>query len=101
MEMALVVSGDREVLFPKDFGLADAGPRSAPDGTFPQYPLPLSGPVNFDTAVSQFQLAILGTALQQSGGNKTVAAERLGIKRTTLIMKMRSLENMGYLAKAI
>jgi DNA-binding NtrC family response regulator len=98
--MAVAVSGDRDVLYPKDFGLTDAGPRSTSAGTISQFPAALSGPIHFDTAVSQFQLAILDAALRQSNGNKTVAAERLGIKRTTLIMKMRSLENSGYLQKA-
>jgi DNA-binding NtrC family response regulator len=101
VEMAVAVSGDRDVLYTRDFGLAESGPRSIPNGVVSPFPLPLSGPVDFDTAVSQFQLAILDSALRQSGGNKTVAAERLGIKRTTLIMKMRSLENSGYLQKAV
>jgi DNA-binding NtrC family response regulator len=101
IEMAVAVSGVRDVLYSKDFGLLESGPRIAPIGALPHYPLPLSGPIHFDTAVSQFQLAILDTALRQSGGNKTVAAERLGIKRTTLIMKMRSLENSGYLQQAV
>jgi DNA-binding NtrC family response regulator len=100
VEMAVAVSGDRDVLYPKDFGLTDSGPRSTSTGTIAQFPAALSGPIHFDTAVSQFQLAILDAALRQSNGNKTVAAERLGIKRTTLIMKMRSLENSGYLQKA-
>jgi len=101
VEMAVAISGDNEVLYPRDFGLADSGPRSAPNGVVSQFTLPLSGPVHFDTAVNQFQLAILDRALRKSGGNKTAAAEELGIKRTTLIMKMRSLENSGYLLKAI
>lgn len=100
VEMAVAISGDRDVLYPKDFGLSDAGPRSTPSGTVPQYSFPLTEPIHFDTAVSQFELAILDQALRQSGGNKTVAANRLGIKRTTLIMKMRSFENAGYLQKA-
>jgi DNA-binding NtrC family response regulator len=100
VEMAVAVSGDNEVLYPRDFGLTDAGPRSTPTGQISQLTMPLSGPVHFDTAVTQFQLAILDRALQQSGGNKTLAAEKLGIKRTTLIMKMRSLGNAGYLQKA-
>jgi two-component system, NtrC family, response regulator AtoC len=99
VEMAVAVSGDHEVLYPRDFGLTDAGSRSMPTGQTSQVTLPLSGPVHFDTAVTQFQLAILDRALQQSGGNKTLAAEKLGIKRTTLIMKMRSLGNSGYLQK--
>jgi transcriptional regulator with PAS, ATPase and Fis domain len=38
---------------------------------------------------------MLHRALRNSGGNKTAAAERLGMKRTTLIMKMRSFESNG------
>jgi DNA-binding NtrC family response regulator len=34
-------------------------------------------------------------ALQKSSGNKTAAAELLGLKRTTLIMKLRSFENLA------
>jgi DNA-binding NtrC family response regulator len=100
VEMAVAISGERDVLRPKDFGLTDAGPRSTMTGVVSQYPLPLSGPIHFDTAVSQFELSILDSALRQSGGNKTVAAGRLGIKRTTLIMKMRSFENSGFLQRA-
>ncbi|MGD1070266.1 MAG: sigma-54 dependent transcriptional regulator [Bryobacteraceae bacterium] len=99
VEMAVAISGDRDVLHPRDFGLTDSGPRSTSAGAVAQFPPSLSGPIHFDTAVSQFQLAILDAALRQSNGNKTVAAQRLGIKRTTLIMKMRSLENSGYLQK--
>ena len=40
---------------------------------------------------------MLDSALRNSGGNKTAAAERLGMKRTTLIMKMRSFESNGLL----
>jgi DNA-binding NtrC family response regulator len=100
VEMAVAVSGDREILYIRDFGLTESGPRSNPAGAVSQFTLPLSGPVHFDTAVNQFQMAILDRALRNSGGNKTAAAEELGIKRTTLIMKMRSLENSGYLQKA-
>ncbi len=100
VEMAIAVSGERDILYTRDFGLKDSGPRSTMTGAVVQYPLALNEPIHFDTAVSQFQVAILDTALRQSGGNKTMAAERLGIKRTTLIMKMRSLESSGYLQKA-
>jgi DNA-binding NtrC family response regulator len=98
-EMAVAVSGDRDVLYPQDFGLADSEQRSNVATVMPQFSADPSEPVHFDTAVSQFELTMLDTALRQSGGNKTVAAKRLGIKRTTLIMKMRNLENAGYVQK--
>jgi len=95
VEMAIAVSGDRDVLYTKDFGLVESrrasGPISAP------VPIPghLPEAVDFDTAVSRFELAMLENALRASDGNKTAAAERLGIKRTTLIMKIRNFENSG------
>jgi DNA-binding protein Fis len=46
--------------------------------------------VNFDAAVSQFERAMLERALQKTAGNKTAAADLLGLKRTTLIMKLRT-----------
>ena len=70
VEMAVAVSGDRDILSPRDFGLSESGPRSTPNGILPRFSLPSSETVDFDTAVSQFQLAILGSALRQSGGNR-------------------------------
>ena len=54
--------------------------------------------MDFATAVSQFEKAILEGALAKTGGNKTAAAELLGLKRTTLIMKLRGLQYAGQLA---
>ncbi len=96
VEMAMAVSGERDVLHLKDFGLQSTMALSAGAGSVPQMQLPAPGTMDFDTAVTQFELAMLDQALQQTGGNKTMAAERLGIKRTTLIMKIRNLENAGF-----
>jgi DNA-binding NtrC family response regulator len=53
----------------------------------------LAAGVDFDSAVSQFELSLLNQALKKASGNKSAAAEILGLKRTTLIMKLRSYEN--------
>jgi DNA-binding NtrC family response regulator len=95
VEMAMAVSGDRDVLHPKDFGLGNAVQVTADREVLSQMQLPAPGSMSFDNAVTQFELAMLDQALRQTGGNKTMAAERLGIKRTTLIMKIRNLENAG------
>jgi DNA-binding NtrC family response regulator len=100
VEMAMAISGDRDLLHPGDFGLQNAASASIGQSVLPQMQLPAPGAMNFDAAVTQFELAMLDQALQQTGGNKTMAAERLGIKRTTLIMKIRNLENAGLLTKA-
>ena len=53
--------------------------------------LPQDG-INFDEVVSSLELSLLNQALKMSGGNKARAADLLGIKRTTLLAKMKSLE---------
>jgi DNA-binding NtrC family response regulator len=97
IEMAVAISGERDVLFPKDFGS-----NSMRVVNIPVLALPLEMPEveGFNNAVSRFELGILENALRASGGNKTAAAERLGMKRTTLIMKIRNLQQSGSLAKA-
>jgi DNA-binding NtrC family response regulator len=75
--------------------MADApAPKVVPiDFLAPAMRLPQA--VDFDTAVTRFQRAMLQQALEQTGGNKTAAAELLGMKRTTLIMKLRSFEGVA------
>jgi DNA-binding NtrC family response regulator len=95
VEMAIALSGDRDILYPSDLGMAEpAMPKVVPiDFRTPS--APLTQGVDFDTAVTRFQLAMLQQALTQTGGNKTAAAELLGMKRTTLIMKLRSFEGIA------
>jgi len=98
VEMAIAVSGTRDVLFMKDFGLApQAHIASAPAALDTQV---TSESIDFESAVRRFELTMLNNALRASGGNKSVAAERLGMKRTTLVMKMRSFENSGLVRQA-
>jgi DNA-binding NtrC family response regulator len=97
VEMAIAVSGDNDTLVPRDFGLTIAPIRHFPVQEAPEWPSAVDESVDFETAVSQFELAMLDSALRKTGGNKTAAAESLGMKRTTLIMKMRSFENNGLL----
>ena len=95
VEKAVVMSGDADFLTLRDFGLT-AGPVRTFARQTSSFELPSDDAVDFDTAVSQFELAMLDRALRKTGGNKTAAAEHLGMKRTTLIMKMRSYENNGF-----
>ena len=97
VEMAVAMSGERDTLYASDFGLTKppslellptrlhADPMEAPDWT------------DFATAVSQFEHCMLQRALSKTAGNRTAAAELLGMKRTTLIMKLRSFENSNAL----
>jgi DNA-binding NtrC family response regulator len=95
VEMAIALCGDRDILYPRDLGMAEpVTPKvvridvRAPSAT-------LNQGVDFDTAVTRFQLSMLQQALSQTGGNKTAAAELLGMKRTTLIMKLRAFEGVA------
>ena len=92
VEKAIALSGYRDTLYPADFGLAEshrlaAVPHSAVG------PVLISEHFDFASAVSQFERSILQSALAKTGGNKTAAAELLGLKRTTLIMKLRGMDS--------
>lgn len=92
IEKAIVLSGTRDILTPSDFGCVKAFP--VPISCETSNPVDLSAGVNFESAVNQFELTLLNQALKKAGGNKSAAAGILGLKRTTLIMKLRSYENL-------
>ena len=85
VERAIALSGDREVLVPSDFELpAETGSRAQSGMIFEG--------MSFEQTIGGIELEILHQALQRTGGNKTAAAEILGLKRTTLAAKLKSLE---------
>ena len=94
VEHAVVMSGDRETLYPSDFAV----PRPAQSAAFspaiqvPVGRLPDEG-LDFTEALRQFERAILHQALSRAQGNKTLAADMLRLPRTTLIHKLRVLEH--------
>ena len=93
VEMAVAMTGDRENLYASDFGLTKAPiPELVHTGLHPD-PMEAPGWTDFATAVSHFEHGMLQRALSKTAGNRTAAAELLGMKRTTLIMKLRSFEN--------
>jgi DNA-binding NtrC family response regulator len=92
VEMAVAMSGDRLLLEIADFGQPNAAaarpalPVPAADIALPQAGL------DFEQTVGKIERSILEQALERTGGNKSAAAEMLGLKRTTLAAKLRSLE---------
>jgi DNA-binding NtrC family response regulator len=90
VEMAVAMSGEREILVANDFGLGPAGSTKVIPFETATIAFPTFESTNFAMAVSQFERTMLEQALQKTAGNKTAAAELLGLKRTTLIMKLRS-----------
>jgi DNA-binding NtrC family response regulator len=91
VETAIALSGERELLIPSDFTLAG---RALPGGTLPSLAVSDAG-LNFEQTVGRIERQIIEEALRKARGNKTVAAEMLGLKRTTLSAKLRSLAAAG------
>ncbi len=87
IEMAVALSGDREELTAADFGISVQS-RSLPA---PVREVPAHTGLDFDQTVNQLERQLLEDAMRQTHGNKTAAAELLGLKRTTLSAKLRSL----------
>jgi transcriptional regulator with GAF, ATPase, and Fis domain len=89
VEMAVALSGDREVLEAEDFSLPAARARAAASET-PWISVPDCG-LDYERTVAGIERSILEQALRKTGGNKKAAAEMLGLKRTTLSAKVRTL----------
>ncbi len=95
VEKAIVLSGERPALVPGDFPLA---PRRHPvafeAGAEPFIAVPDQG-LDFERTVGSIERNILEQALKKTRGNKKLAAEMLGLKRTTLSAKLKSLVAVG------
>ncbi len=85
IETAVVLSDDRAVLTAADFRLPFEPVDSFASG------LPEHG-LDYEQTVSAFETRILREALTRTSGNKKMAAQLLGLKRTTLTAKVRSLQ---------
>jgi DNA-binding NtrC family response regulator len=96
VEKAIVLSGNRPVLFPGDFPLPPRRPPVAfpHEGAHPVIAVPDQG-LDFERTVGSIELDILEQALRKTRGNKKLAAEMLGLKRTTLTAKLKSLVAVG------
>jgi transcriptional regulator with GAF, ATPase, and Fis domain len=91
VEMAVAMSGDRLLLDTADFAQPPGLARPALPVPAADIALPQAG-LDFEQTVGQIERSILEQALERTGGNKSAAAEMLGLKRTTLAAKLRSLE---------
>jgi DNA-binding NtrC family response regulator len=97
VEHAVVMSGERECLRASDFVLPQTAmsasvttmPACTPSASFSE--LPDEG-LDFTETLRQFERGLLQQALTRAQGNKTAAADMLRIPRTTLIHKLRVLE---------
>jgi len=87
IEMAIALSGDRQELTAADFGV----PVQARSLPAPIREIAAHTGLDFDQTISQMERQLLEDALRQTHGNKSAAAELLGLKRTTLTAKLRTL----------
>ena len=91
VEMAVAMSGERDMLEVHDFPAPDQAMVNPSSGVSHPLALPDQG-LDFEQTVSQFEWNILRQALHRTRGNKKQAAEMLRLKRTTLSAKVRILE---------
>jgi DNA-binding NtrC family response regulator len=91
VEKAIVLSGERPALFPGDFPLPSRKyPAAFSGGADAVIAVPDQG-LDFEKTVGGIERDILEQALKKTRGNKKLAAEMLGLKRTTLAAKLKSL----------
>jgi DNA-binding NtrC family response regulator len=87
LEMALILSGEREYLTPEDFPALGA----AQPAFFSTVEIPDEG-VDFNSLVSDFEKSLLLGGLKRAQGRRTKAALLLNMKRTTLLEKLKKLQ---------
>ena len=92
VEMAVALSGDRQILYPSDFPIpANAASKPVRMASSLTVAMPDDG-LDFEKTIGAIERDILDQALRRGGGSKKRAADMLCLKRTTLSAKLRSLE---------
>jgi transcriptional regulator with PAS, ATPase and Fis domain len=103
MEMAAALTGDRETIYLGDIevhlqpSLRELGAREW-NATSSQHEFPLDVPTDdlpFEDLMGKVEKLLLEQALRRHGGNKAKAAKALGLKRTTLLYKLKGQEALA------
>jgi DNA-binding NtrC family response regulator len=96
MEMAAALSGDRETIYLGDIEVhLQAGARDlgAVSSHGDEFALDMStDDLPFEDLMGKVEKLLLEQALRRHGGNKAKAAKALGLKRTTLLYKLKAQE---------
>jgi transcriptional regulator with GAF, ATPase, and Fis domain len=89
IERAIALTGDREVLdmwdFPPFCEVVPLRPCTAVAEDAGET-------INLEQTIAKLERALIDRALQRSSGNKARAAQMLGLKRSTLVSKVRALQ---------
>jgi DNA-binding NtrC family response regulator len=88
LEMAVILSGERDYLLPGDWPTLG---RPAEAEFLPRVEVPPEG-VDLNRLVAQYEKALIDEGLKQAHGRRSQAAALLGLKRTTLLEKLKRLE---------
>ena len=88
VEMAVSLSGDRDLLDLEDYPLVAR--QTSVDAALQSIEIPDDG-INFNTMVSDLEKRLILQSLEVSGGNKKKAASLLHLKRTTFVEKLRRM----------
>ena len=88
IEMAVALSGERELLDQPDFPTLAASTVDALP--FDDIEIPDEG-IDFNTVVTELERRLIMVSLEKSGGNKKRAASLLQLKRTTLVEKLKRM----------
>lgn len=89
IERAIALTGDREVLDLWDFPPFCEVVPLRPGATVAQDDA--SETIDLEQTIAKLEKALIDRALQRSRGNKARAAQMLGLKRSTLVSKVRAL----------
>jgi transcriptional regulator with GAF, ATPase, and Fis domain len=89
IETAIALSGERETLYAADMRISGQRRRLAVVESDVEVP---DGGIDFERVMGSIERRLLEQALRKCGGNKARAATILGLKRTTLVSKMKALE---------
>jgi transcriptional regulator with GAF, ATPase, and Fis domain len=96
MEMAAALSGDREMIYLGDIeSHLNPATRELSGAAFTGDEFPLDVPTDdlpFEDLMGKVEKLLLEQALRRHGGNKAKAAKALGLKRTTLLYKLKGQE---------
>jgi len=92
IEAAVISSGARASIFPSDVTWTHSSAFRPQLVQTPESTLPADG-IDYERVIEDFEKNLLTQALNRTRGNKTAAANLLGMKRTTLAARMRALES--------
>ena len=95
MEMAAALTGDRETIYLGDIEMHLQPSSRELSATSNEHEFPMDVPTDdlpFEDLMGKVEKLLLEQALRRHGGNKAKAAKALGLKRTTLLYKLKGQE---------